>query len=332
MRSIWKNTGLVVTGLLVGLVLAGPVGNASLNAVLSTQHFFKDGNPVSMEAYAINGNNYVKLRDVGELVGFAVNYDAATNSVHIGAVPENRETLPFPAGSMVSEDESKRANPAIFHGPYTPEIYRALRHTVLSGEESEAVAMSAETRETMNCVLAAFGEWPTYHLKSKGNGMCAFSAAFAPSYQEAVNYCKPFLESLMGKSDTEKAREIACFVCERLQYEANSAASPGKALTSEAVSFGNCMSYAHNYLFLCDLAGLPCVFVHSGVHQWNEVYADGRWWSADISSTDVSFNPAHKEKATVLCNGSDLLNPIYNQTDREQAEFAKEVLVPGSTR
>ena len=324
--------GLVVTGLLTGLVLAGPAGNAALNAIPSTQTFFKDGNPVSMEAYAINGNNYVKLRDVGKIVGFSVSYDVSTNSVHIGAETSNRETDSFPATLTVSTENIEKVNPAVFSAALTPEIYRALRQTVTSGEESEAVAISADTRETANCVIAAFGEWPAYHLKSKGNGIYAFSSAFSPAYQEAVNYCKPFLESLTGKSDTEKAREIAYFVCERLKYEANSAASPGKALVSDSVSLGNCMSYAHNYLFLCDLAGLPCVLVHSDVHQWNEVYAGGRWWSADISSTDVGYNPLHKENAKVLREVSVSLNPIYNQTDREKAEFAKEVLVPGSTQ
>ncbi len=36
-----------------------------------------------MEAYSIHGNNFVKLRDIGQAVDFGVAYDAATNSVHI---------------------------------------------------------------------------------------------------------------------------------------------------------------------------------------------------------------------------------------------------------
>ena len=36
-----------------------------------------------MEAYSIHGNNFVKLRDIGQAVDFGVEYDPATNSVHI---------------------------------------------------------------------------------------------------------------------------------------------------------------------------------------------------------------------------------------------------------
>ena len=38
---------------------------------------------IDLEAYSINGSNYVKLWDVGQAVGFGVDYDARTNSVII---------------------------------------------------------------------------------------------------------------------------------------------------------------------------------------------------------------------------------------------------------
>ena len=38
---------------------------------------------MSLTAYSISGNNYVRLRDIGKAVDFGVTYDAATNSVHI---------------------------------------------------------------------------------------------------------------------------------------------------------------------------------------------------------------------------------------------------------
>ena len=68
------------------------VGGAS--AKLSNQRIAVDGEYVRMAAYQIGGNNYVKLRDVAENVGFAVNYENATGKVTVnpsaayGSAPE----------------------------------------------------------------------------------------------------------------------------------------------------------------------------------------------------------------------------------------------------
>lgn len=68
------------------------VGGAS--AKMSNQRIAVDGEYVRMAAYQIGGNNYVKLRDVAENVGFAVNYENATGKVTVnpsaayGSAPE----------------------------------------------------------------------------------------------------------------------------------------------------------------------------------------------------------------------------------------------------
>ena len=73
-------------GILAGLCLSGPVAQAAtiaLTASPTSQTFYVNDQKVGFEAYAIHGNNFIKLRDVGEAVDFGVTYDAATNSVHI---------------------------------------------------------------------------------------------------------------------------------------------------------------------------------------------------------------------------------------------------------
>ena len=52
-------------------------------AKISDQKITVDGVQVSMTAYQIGGNNYVKLRDIGKQVDFGVGYDNATASVRI---------------------------------------------------------------------------------------------------------------------------------------------------------------------------------------------------------------------------------------------------------
>ena len=60
-------------GILAGLTLRGPAAQAAtgLTATLSSQPIYVDGAQVSMTAYGIGGNNYVKLRDIGEAVSYS---------------------------------------------------------------------------------------------------------------------------------------------------------------------------------------------------------------------------------------------------------------------
>ena len=83
-------------GILAGIALSGPAVQAAtgLTATLSSQPIFVDGVQVSMTAYAVNGNNYVKLRDVGEAVGFNVYWDGGAAQIesdrpYTGEAPVN---------------------------------------------------------------------------------------------------------------------------------------------------------------------------------------------------------------------------------------------------
>ena len=86
-----KEIALVASGIILGAAIAAPVAGAALTAQQSSQKITVDGKPVQIEAYSINGNNYAKLRDVGKAVGFAVEYDAATNTVQISTKTEYKE-------------------------------------------------------------------------------------------------------------------------------------------------------------------------------------------------------------------------------------------------
>ena len=82
-------------GILAGLALSGPAVQAttSITATLSSQPIYVDGQRISMTAYNIGGNNFVKLRDIGRAVGFGVTYDAATNSVHIDSTQSYQDEV-----------------------------------------------------------------------------------------------------------------------------------------------------------------------------------------------------------------------------------------------
>ena len=57
---------------------------SGIMASISSQPVYVDGQRVYLTAYQIGGNNYVKLRDVGEAVGFNVYWDGRAVQIESG--------------------------------------------------------------------------------------------------------------------------------------------------------------------------------------------------------------------------------------------------------
>ena len=92
-------------GILTGLALCGPAAQAAtvaLTAAPTSQTFYVDGQQVQFEAYEIHGNNFVKIRDIGQAVDFAVDYDGSTNSVRINSVLPYQKEVTQPAPTLTS--------------------------------------------------------------------------------------------------------------------------------------------------------------------------------------------------------------------------------------
>ena len=94
--------GSFAAGFLTCLLLAGITTTAyavGIVAERSTHRVVVDGKEAQMEAYVINGNNYVKLRDIGKAVGFEVYWDGDAKCVQVesgkpytGIAPVKAET------------------------------------------------------------------------------------------------------------------------------------------------------------------------------------------------------------------------------------------------
>ena len=98
-----KETGRFMAGLLTGAVLfsGGAAYAAGITAHHNPQTVDLDGRGVQLEAYSIDGYNYVKLRDIGQAVGFNVYW--ADNMIHIDSgAPYTGEAPAAPSASGIT--------------------------------------------------------------------------------------------------------------------------------------------------------------------------------------------------------------------------------------
>ena len=65
--------------------MALPDDHSVKKAVLSNSKVYIDGKEARLTAYRIGGNNYFKLRDIGESIGFDVVYDEIADAILINS-------------------------------------------------------------------------------------------------------------------------------------------------------------------------------------------------------------------------------------------------------
>ncbi len=321
-----KRAGAFIAGVLCGaLFFGGSIAYAAgILAEPSSHRVYVDGSEVQLDAYLINGSNYVQLRDVGKIVNFNVYWDG---SVQI----ESGHPYSGIAPAKDTFEDVAEVNPAVFTGAYTPELYSALRSAILTGKSTAPVRLTEETYNAMIEAEAAIGSWPVYDLKSQGDRMYSFVARRPENNKGAAEYCQPFIDSLAGESEREIVRQLAFYVCDHLSYSANATSTPNTALVGDGVHEGNCMSYAHSFKFLCDLAGIPCIFVHSEDHQWNQVYVEDQWWHVDVSGVDAGNSVSLRSYLAIQKREDEMQGSIFCQVKPWLTDFAKELMVPGST-
>ena len=85
-----RNITAMVTGMVIGAALVSEVA-AGIVAEPTWQKIYVDGQQVSMTAYNIAGNNFVRLRDIGQQVGFNVYWSDGvqidTDAPYTGVTP-----------------------------------------------------------------------------------------------------------------------------------------------------------------------------------------------------------------------------------------------------
>jgi len=107
-----KNAATLLTGMVLGASLVGGAA-AGIMAEPTWQNIYVDGQQVSMTAYNIAGNNYVKLRDIGQQVGFNVYWDNGvqidSDAPYTGIAPV-QATQVLPTVDEIREEMIERIN------------------------------------------------------------------------------------------------------------------------------------------------------------------------------------------------------------------------------
>lgn len=350
-------------GLLCGAVFlngTAVMANSGVLAQITSQIFFLNGEQTELFAYNINGNNYVKLRDAAALFGADIEYIEETNSVHMD-IPKKEEipeetpvVIPdiFIDGTSSSkEDFSANANQSIFSDIYTKEAYNTMRQTVADtksiidgnnadgynptysyahyGDSEFTFTTPGKTDTAMKSVANilsgyytySFGAEPTVKNLYEYPGYRILKVQVNPKYESANMATDEFVNSLASLSEKEKVKAIATYIADRIVYKDENVAGINDVFTSSTPVNGICGTYANAFIYLCQRADIPCVTIKDATHAWNEVYIDGRWQIIDISYYDVARTD------------ESLYTDSYPRidTNKEKTEFAKELLVPGST-
>ena len=107
-----KNAATLLAGMVLGASLVGGAA-AGIVAEPTWQNIYVDGQQVSMTAYNIAGSNYVKLRDIGQKVGFNVYWDNGvqidSDAPYTGIAPA-QTTKALPTVDEIREEMIERIN------------------------------------------------------------------------------------------------------------------------------------------------------------------------------------------------------------------------------
>lgn len=233
------------------------------------------------------------------------------------------------------EDFSQEANPEVFTGVYSRELYNAIRQTMVDGTSDTAPAYTMVSKEDYNAVKRLIGRMEgvlryEHHVPQgfadywQHLDYFAVSAEMPENYQAPLDFVQPVIEATEEMTDRERVETFNDYIRTLLAYQKGKTSGITQTFAPHAGELNAaCGSYARAMKFLCAAAGIPCFTVSSKTHTWNLVYVEGRWLHVDVSANDLSGR------------NSVLLIETY-QTGKDQAPeataFLKELFAPGSTK
>lgn len=332
-----KRIGIFIAGVLAGAVFFGGGIAYAASGVLaerSAQAVYVDGQRVELEAYLIDGANYVKLRDIGQAANFNVYWDGAvqieTGAAYTGQAPVSATAAPEPTTRAQSKaDYSAAANPEIFTGFYSREAYSAAYEVLAAtraGDYSKRGSVyfsNYSERQKFENTLANLANGTTLTMYDCGNDMYEVYAINVDHTTADMVTAGLIREVSQMRTDREKVTRLNEWVCEHIVYNPKVFVGANEIAEANEPVEANCASFANMMNYLCGRLNIPCIVVCGESHSWNMIFVDGEW-----SYTDVSLNDQVYDHAYLLFGDTPPKQPSNPARNR----FLMELLVPGSTK
>lgn len=249
------------------------------------------------------------------------------------------------------EDFSQEANPAVFAGCYSRGWYNSIRQSIVDreyilagndGDNFNPDYLYAHTLvpnrpkndfDAFSSVLAHIGGVYNYYLGAEPYvknqyefpGYTIIKVHEISQAKEILALVQPKLFALEGRTDREKVLAFNDYLCDMLDYGRSDTGSLQNIFTPHTSPvYGVCANYTRAFAFLCGAANIPCIIAssESGNHSWNEVYVEGQWLTVDVTYNDSISGRDYYLLST---------DAAFADTMPQASQFAKELLVPGST-
>ena len=159
MKHDKKAITAMVTGMAIGAALVSEAA-AGIIAEPTWQKIYVDGQQVSMTAYNIAGQNYVRLRDIGQQVGFNVYWENGvqidTDAPYTGVAPV-QEVSSQPTDMDIREEMIQRINEVRRkHG--APEL--AVDQSLMDAAQEYSAQMFTSHHNQVECKTVVASGYP----------------------------------------------------------------------------------------------------------------------------------------------------------------------------
>ena len=266
---------------------------------------------------------------------------AGTMTAALLAVPAQAAEVPTTQPYTINishwsrEDYSQEANPDVFTGVYSRELYNTIRQTMVDGT-SEAPAYTLVAKEDYSAVKNLIGRMEgvlryEHHVPQNFTNYWqyldyfAVSAEMPENYQAPLDFIQPAIDHAATlATDRESVEYFNDYIRSLLAYEKGKTSGITQTFSPHTEELkAACGSYARAMKFLCAAADIPCFTISTKTHTWNLVYVDSQWLHVDVSANDLFGR-----------NGVLLTSDYLARKDQapEATAFLKELYIPGSTK
>ena len=215
--------------------------------------------------------------------------------------PQTPAPYAISADHWSREDFSQAANPEVFTGVYSRELYNPIRQTMVDETSAAApaytmVAKGDDYSAVKNLIGRMEGVLRYEHHVPQGFtdywrylDYFAVSAEMPENYQAPLDFVQPVIEATAEIGDRERVEYFNDYIRTLLAYQKGKTAGITQSFAPHAGELkAACGSYARALKFLCGAADIPCFTVSSKTHTWNLVYVDGQWLHVDVSANGLS--------------------------------------------